>query len=130
MWKQGLSAHNAFTDYINTLYPTIKFELVYSDSHLNVLDLTLHLVDGYIQTDVYSKSTDSHLYLKPRSAHPKHVFKATPYGVATRLKRNCSNDEYLTTRLEEYKGYLIKQGYKRQFVNTQFDKVKKIPRDA
>ena len=82
-----------------------------SDSHLNVLDLTLHLVDGCIQTDVYSKPTDSHLYLKPTSAHPKHVFKAIPYGVATRLKRNCSNDEYLTPRLEEYKGYLIKQGY-------------------
>ena len=69
LWKQGLSALNAFTDYINTLYPTIKFELVYSDSHLNVLDLTLHLVDGYIQTDVYSKPTDSNLYLKPTSAH-------------------------------------------------------------
>ena len=49
LWKQGLSALNAFTDYTNTLYPNIKFELVYSDSHLNVLDLTLHLVDGYIQ---------------------------------------------------------------------------------
>ena len=29
----------------------------------------------------------------------------------------------------EYKGYLIKQGYKRQLVDTQFDKAKKIPRD-
>ena len=108
LWKQGLSALNSFTDYINTLYPTIRFEFVYSDSHLNVLDLTLHLVDGYIQTDVYSKPTDSHLYLKPTNAHPEHIFKAIPYGVATRLKRNCSNDEYLTPRLEEYKGYLIK----------------------
>ena len=56
------------------MYPTIRFELVYSDSHLNVLDLTLHLVDAYIQTDVYSKPRDSHLHLKPTSAHPKHVF--------------------------------------------------------
>ena len=48
------------------------------------------MVDGYIQTDVSSKPTDSHLYLKPSSAHPKHVFKAIPYGVATRLKGNCS----------------------------------------
>lgn len=28
-------------DYINSLYPTIKFTLVYSESSLNVLDLTL-----------------------------------------------------------------------------------------
>ena len=26
----------------HALYPTIKFELVYSDSHLNVLNITLH----------------------------------------------------------------------------------------
>ena len=32
-----------FTDYIYSLYPTIIFELVYSDIVLHVLDLTLHL---------------------------------------------------------------------------------------
>ena len=31
-------------------------------------DVTLRLVDGFIQTDVYSKPTDSHLYLPPSSA--------------------------------------------------------------
>ena len=35
----------------------------------------------------------------------------------------------MTPRLEEHKGYLIKQGYRRQLVDTQFDKAKKIPRD-
>ena len=44
-----------FTDYINGLYPTIKSELVYSDSHLNVLDLTLHFRDDFISTDVYTR---------------------------------------------------------------------------
>ena len=89
---------------------TIKFELVYSKSKLNVLDVSLHLVDGFIQTDVYSKPTDSHLYLSPSSAHPKHVFKAIPFGVALRLRRNCSEDNFLNNRLEEYKGYLIEIG--------------------
>ena len=79
---------NQFNDYINSLYPTIKFELVYSERELHVLDLTLYLIDGFIRTDVYSKPTDSHLYLPPSSCHPKHVFKAIPFGVATRLKRN------------------------------------------
>ena len=31
-WTQGLPKLLEFTDYINSLYPTIKFELVYSDS--------------------------------------------------------------------------------------------------
>ena len=48
----GLPKLLEFTNYINGLYPTIKFELVYSDSHLNVLDLTLHLRDGFISSHV------------------------------------------------------------------------------
>ena len=49
-----------FTEFINSLYPTIKFELVFSERELHVLELTLHLVEGFVQTDIYSKPTDSH----------------------------------------------------------------------
>ena len=58
-----------FTDYISSLYLTIKFTLVFSKQELNILDLTLHLKDGYNETDIFSKPTDSHLYLAPSSAH-------------------------------------------------------------
>ena len=100
--RSYLAALNSFTEYINSLYPTIKFKLVYSESKLNVLDVTLHLVDGFNQTDVYSKPTDSHLYLPPSSAHPEHVFKAIPFGVASRLCRNCSEDIFLKGNLHSY----------------------------
>ncbi|XP_022810516.1 uncharacterized protein LOC111347550 [Stylophora pistillata] len=40
LWQQGLPALHKFTDYINSLYPTIKFELVFSERELHVLDLT------------------------------------------------------------------------------------------
>ena len=62
LWQQGPSALENFTGFINYLYPTIKFELVSSDSYLNMLDVTLYLIDGFIRTDIYSKPTDSHLY--------------------------------------------------------------------
>ena len=54
LWTQGATKLNDFTDFINALYPTIKFTVVSSETSLNVLDLTLSLVDGFIQTDVYS----------------------------------------------------------------------------
>ena len=129
LWQQGPAALNSFMEYINSLYPTIKFELVYSESKLNVLDITLHLVDGFIQTDVYSKPTDSHLYLPPSSAHPKHVFKAIPFGVASRLRRNCSEDIFLNKRLEEYKGYLVDQGYPAELVSREFSRAASTPRN-
>ena len=43
------------------------------------LGSTLSLVDGYIQTDVYSKPTDHHMYLLRNSAHPRHCTKAIPF---------------------------------------------------
>ena len=115
-------------DYINSLYPTIKFELVHSHSFLHVLDLTLHLRDGFIITDKYSKPTDSHLYLPFCSSHPPHCKRAIPYGVALRIKRNCSTDDFLQNRQDEYKGYLKSQNYPGDLVDKQFQKALSISR--
>ena len=52
LWHQGPSALENFAGFINSLYPTIKFELVSSDSYLNMLDVTLYLIDGFIRTDI------------------------------------------------------------------------------
>ena len=43
IWTLGVSKLLEFTDYINSLYTTIRFEVVYSESGLNVLNLTLYL---------------------------------------------------------------------------------------
>jgi hypothetical protein len=117
-----------FTEFINSLYPTIRFELVYSRHSLSVLDLTLHLDDGFVTTDVYSKPTDSHLYLPFNSSHPYHCKSAIPYGVALRIKRNCSSKEFLDTRCNEYKFYLKHQKYPSELVERHFSKVQSIDR--
>ena len=113
LWTQGLPKLLEFTDYINDLYPTIKFELVYSESHLNVLDLT-YFRNGFISTDIYAKPTDSHLYLPFSSSHPSHCKRAVPFRVALRIKRNCSTNDFLQNRCKEYKGYLKFQNYPAQ----------------
>ena len=114
-----------FTEYISSLYPTIKFELVYSANSLNILDLTLRLIDGYINCDVYSKPTNDHLYLPYSSPHRLHSKKAIPYGVALRLKRNCSK-KILKGRCDEYKTYLIRQNYHTRLVNREFERVLEV----
>ncbi|CAH3030683.1 unnamed protein product, partial [Porites evermanni] len=129
LWTRGQYKLIEFTEFINSLYPTIKFTLVYSPTSLNVLDLTLNLVEGYIQTDIYSKPTDNHIYLLRNSAHPAHCTKAIPFGVATRVKRNCSTPESFEKRSIGYQNYLINRGYNPNQVRQQFDKVRSIPRE-
>ena len=69
------------------------------------------------------------MYLPPSSSHPQHVFKAIPFGVASRLRRNCSTEDFFTKRLE-YKGYLTSQGYPVSSVDKQFSKAAEIPRNT
>ena len=137
IWLHGQEKLTEFTDYINSLYPTIKFELVVSQHQLNVLNLTMHLNNGFIETDIYSRPTDSHLYLAPSSAYPSHCKNAIPFNVALRLKRNChfvtsllyiyryeyrnSDSKLLTAqfyerRKTEYAFYFVQQGYNRKLV--------------
>ena len=113
VWTHGLPKLLEFTEYINSL---------------NVLDLTLHLQDGFIITDIYAKPTDSHLYLPFSSSHPAHCKRAIPYGVALRVRRNCSTDEFFNQRCDEYKGYLKFQGYHADLVDKQFDSAINIER--
>ena len=119
-----------FTDFINSLYPTIKFELVYSSESINVLDLTLFLHEGFIRTDIYARPTDSHLYLPFSSCHPAHVKKAIPYGVGLRINRNCSTAEFRQKRSLEYKGYLRHQHYPANLVDRQFEKALAVERSS
>ena len=75
-----------------------------------------------------SKPTDNHIYLLRNSAHPVHCSKAIPYGVATRVGRNCSTSEAFEKRSLEYQSNLINRGYNPSQVKQQFEKAKSISR--
>ena len=59
------------------------------------LDVQVDLESGKLQTDVYSKLTDTNQYLDCNSFHPAYVKKTIPYGQALRLKRIGSSDNVL-----------------------------------
>jgi hypothetical protein len=80
------------------------------------------LENGFISTDVYAKPTDSHSYLPYSSAHPIQCKNTIPYGVALRIKRNCSDNNDLSKRCEEYKRCLVRQEYPKSLVDKEFNK--------
>ena len=50
------------------------------------------------------------------------------YIYALHVRRNCSTDEFLNQRCDEYKGYLKFQGYNADLVDKQFDRAINIER--
>ena len=61
-----------FTRYLNSevLRDDIKFTVESSGSQLVFLDTKVHLKEGFLVPEIYSKPMDSHEYLNPTSAHP------------------------------------------------------------
>ena len=47
-----------FTDWLNSLSPGIKFTAKHSDKQLEVLDTLLCIINGRIESKLYSKPTD------------------------------------------------------------------------
>ena len=117
-----------FTDYINSLYPTIKFKLLVSQHQLNVLDLTMHLDNDFIET-VSTRNPPTAILFSALQFAPLPFQKSIPFNVAIRLKRNCSSQFY-ERRKTEYASYLVQQGYSDTLVKKQFDKVHALSRDS
>ena len=60
---------------------------------------------------IYSKPTDSHLYLHNLSCHQKQSIKGIQKGVALCLRRICSSDQEYENRSKDYMAYLVARGH-------------------
>ena len=73
---------------------------------------------------MYSKDTDTHQYLSPKSCHPDHIAENMPTTVVHRCRTNCSDkvkdDSIFKETLVEYKTYLLKSGYSEENINKKF----------
>ena len=119
----------AFAGHANNIHKNIEIELRYSTSQIEFLDTLVRLKDGRLETDLYSKPTDKHLYLQSKSNHPPHTKKAVPYGLGIRIRRICQNEGDYLTRRKELKAQLRKRGYSGKHIEGQLQRVDSIPRE-
>ena len=66
---------------------------------------------GNLQTDLYTKPTDSRTYLNYNSAHPKHTFNGIVYSGCFRLRRIINDQDRLDKRLKELGECFKNAGY-------------------
>ena len=78
-----------------------------------------------LTASMYSKRTDSHLYLQADSCHKKSSIKGIQKGVALRLCRICSSDNDYTAESKEYTKYLVNRGHDLKSVQHCFNNVGK-----
>mgnify|MGYP001794966372 FL=1 len=129
LWCGSRDKLDNFFNYLNTLSDDLKFTMEVSVKEICFLDLRITNDNGKLNTTVYSKPTDSHLYLHSKSCHPKKSIVGIEKGVALRLKRICSTDQEFNNKRNEYSKYLVNRGHTQPSVNKAFKSVSSMTRD-
>ena len=130
LWEHGEEKLKKFIEYLNEKHPTIKFTAEWSQTSINILDISVSFTDGKISTDLNVKATDSQQYLHSSSCHPFHCKKRIPYSQALRLNRICSDPISFDRRCNDLEKWLIERGYSEREVRKQILWARCFSRDS
>ena len=101
-----------------------------NSNYTNLLDIRYYFdEEGNLQTDLYTKETDSQAYLNFSSSHPNHTFSGNVYSQCLRLRRIINSEERLRVRLDELAKAFKKAGYPENMVTKTTTKVQNSGRD-
>ena len=95
IWPHGKKSLLDFIEHLNTVHPTIKFTSDISDTQITFLDLSIYISQSTLHTRLYTKPTDSHMYLNYFSEYPMSLKKSIPYSQFLRLKKIHSENHHL-----------------------------------
>ena len=91
---------------------------------VHFLDVILFIdEDGFIQYRLFKKPTDSRLYLRTSSFHPKHVFDSVAFSQIRRVKNRNSTAQYADEDIKDLITDLLKCGYKQDKLDKLVEKV-------
>lgn len=129
IWVGERERLDDFLTFLNSQSDQLKFTMEMGDQQLCFLDVKVSIVNNKLETTVYSKPTDSHLYLHASSCHDKASINGIPKGVSLRLRRLCSTESEYDERSIEYMNYLAIRGYDENKVRKAFLDNKKVSRE-
>ena len=81
-----------------------------------------------LETDLYCKTNDTHQQFHAQSCHRNVYKRSTVYRQVVRLKRICSIEKKLNSRLEQLKLRIVKHRCKEDHIDSEIEKVKLVKR--
>ena len=131
LWRSSEKELLAFLDHLNAQHPYIKFTMTYDLERKTVPFLDTQVTvneSGFIETDLYKKSTAKVQYLLPSSCHPAHICKNIPFSLGYRLLRICSREDMFLQRLLELKNDLVSRSYHVKIIEEAFERLRNLDR--
>ena len=90
--------------------------------------MTVKIENNMIQTDLYSKPTDSHSYLLYDSAHPQRCKDSIPYSQFLRVRRICSLESDFKEHVLKLTSHFLIRGYPMKLLQEAAALVKALDR--
>ena len=91
-------------------------EIVYA-----FFDLWIFIVNNKFASTVYSKLTDSHLYLQSSSHYNPKSIDGTQKGVALRIRQICSSEQQCSEKSKKYMAYQVPRSHSPKKVKQTFE---------
>ena len=129
IWGDTEETLHEFHKSANNIHSRIKVDLKYSHTEIDFLDVKIYNNNGSIETTIYEKPSDKHMYLHAKSDHPKTTKNAIAYGLGIRAKRICSKEKYYKQNRKKIVNNITRRGYRRKEVDKQLQKVDKLTRE-
>ena len=135
IWTHGADTLDDFISYNQNyskesgMKSNINFEVNKSTVRANFLDVSVEIKDNVLNTTLYSKPTDAHLYLNKSSNHPRHVLRNLPKGQFIRIRRICSDSSEYIRNSNTLCKFFIKRGYSEKSLQAMVKEVSEIKRD-
>ena len=131
IFPHGEDELTSFIQYLNSCNPHIQFTHEYSKNAINFLDTTVHMSENNtMYTDLYTKPTDAHMYLRYDSCHPKHCTKSLPYSQFLRIRRICSKESNFEEHAKTMTIHFLNRGYPPDLLQTAYHKAKNKDRTS
>ena len=75
VWIESEKKLEKVLEILNNFHPNLNSTSEKSKKSINLLDVTVSLIDQHLETDLYCNPTDCHQFLDFNSAHPIHIKK-------------------------------------------------------
>ena len=130
LWKGTLDDLKIIVDQLNTLHPTIKFDVKYSLTLIEFLGTSIYKsTDGKLQTTLYTKPTDRQSYLHSKSYHPNTCKRSIAYSQVLRIRGICTENSEYFKHTGALLHKLVERGFDNTMVRNQITEVYQIPRN-
>ena len=119
-WNGDCDKWNFFKKKLNNPFFELDWEISDLTKKMNFMDLTISIEGNKIETSLYEKPNNLHLFIPSNSCHPPGLLKGMINGHVFRVRTLCSKKSDQQLKLQEYFRCLVARGYDPEVLKKLF----------